>query len=80
MGLKLLGEEGSDKAPCLAISLTAAFFHCDGIDFIDRQELKRSRRASLIEGHFLRTQCGIWSKGEGTDVELALLITSFNSF
>lgn len=70
IGLKLVGEDGSDFAEGLAISLTAANFHTDGTVELVQRRLKMLCKATRRAGHFLNTRYGIPSTGEGDDFDL----------
>ena len=75
MGRKLAGLVASSAAGPLAISLTAAVFHCTGINECVQKKLKMSTRAGIRAGHFLKMLYPTLSKGDGVDAGLVLLMT-----
>ena len=54
-------------------------FHAAGTLFTDQHELKMWSNAGVSEGHFLRTEYGIWSMGLGHEAVFSLEMTSDSS-
>ena len=65
MGLKLLGDAGSELAAALAISLTDASFQAQGTVDSAQQRLKILCKANSNAGHLLKILYEIPSKGDG---------------
>ena len=75
MGRKLAGLVASSAAGPLAISLTAAVFHCTRMNECVQQGHGMSTRAGIRAGHFLKMLYPTLSKGDGVDAGLVLLMT-----
>ena len=75
IGRKFAGDDGSCDAAPLGISFTAATFQADGTAHSIITRLKRSNRAGWRDGHLLKMVYEIWSRGEGDDEALDLLMT-----
>ena len=80
IGLKFLGQRGSSVAALFPISLKTATFQLDGMPPSVRMVLKRSSSAGTRDGHFLNTWYGSWSKGDGAEADLDLLMAANSSF
>ena len=76
---KFAGDEGSLDAVLLGISFTAATFQADGTTPSIITRLKRSNRAGWRDGHLLKMVYKIWSRGDGDDEALDLLMTRESS-
>ena len=74
MGRKFAGDDRSCNAAPLGINFTAATFQVDGTTPSITTLLKRSNRAGCKDGHLLKMVYEIWSRGDGDDEALDLLI------
>ena len=75
MDRKLAGLVATSVAGPLAISLTAAVFHCSGMNQCVQKKLKMLTRAGIRAGHFLKMLYPTLSKGDGVDAGFGLLMT-----
>ena len=75
MGRKLAGLVASSAADPLAISLTAAVFHCSGMNECVQQKSNMLTRAGIRAWHFLKMLYPTLSKGDGVEADLVLLMT-----